>query len=134
MATSVFDLERKVEGVKKKKGKEGMASQRLSKEQIIEMVKILAITTGIQPKIVFSKRLKRPACYQRSIPITVPVHGMTEDEVLHEFAHIVQIEASRTKPHGIDFKDKLRRLEESWYGEKQQPFQGGLGRGASTEE
>lgn len=118
MASGLLEMVDSEQGVRAEGPKlsrdSNMGDRKLSNSEIKRMVKLIGASLGMRPKLQFSKRLHRPACYQRSFPVVVPVNGFTESELIHDLAHVVQLEQHRSRPHGLAHQEQLERLKTLW--------------------
>jgi hypothetical protein len=90
----------------------------ISRSAAREIIQLLAQELQLSPRVIFSTRLlnQRNACYHRPILVLLPATGLTEESVLHELAHVLDLESHRVKPHGPSFKTSAERVTELWQG------------------
>src|SRR5689334_20533958 len=74
----------------------------------------------VRPRVGFSPRVtsRQTACFSRPHLILLPSEGplLTESAVLHEYAHVLDLEDQKPRPHGPGFKAHLERLRNLWGG------------------
>jgi hypothetical protein len=94
-----------------------VAGEKLNNVELRRYVALMEVMFNLDTRVYFAKRLKRAACGRvRTVPFVVPKEGLTEEEFLHEFAHVLDVTRALPKPHGVGFKDSLTRVKEVWYG------------------
>lgn len=96
----------------------------ISESEARGMLRLLQAQFNIEPRVIFSTRMKGlqgGSCYTRPILITLPKGDsglLTEGRVLHDVAHVLDLEAHRVRPHSSSFKDFLSKVTEEWYGSR----------------
>lgn len=93
--------------------------QKLTEREAKELIRLLQTEFQLEPRILFSSRLTsmHSACYKRPVLMMLPSEDtrmLTEARVLHEIAHVIDIEASRIRPHSSSFEDILDRVKKAY--------------------
>jgi hypothetical protein len=97
-----------------------MAERPISPRDAHQILALFENHFKVKPRVSFSPRVtsRQTACFSRPLLMLLPSGGplLTERAVLHEYAHILDLEGHRLRPHSPTFKAHLKALENLWWG------------------